>query len=275
MARADGAEVDRGHPEGRAQQRLLVCTFPSVQWRDFLGSGEGAGYRQRFARLQGELEGDAQEQPGVRTGATSAQGAADERREPLGNGSERRPQPHGSFHPAKTGVRGARPPRRRRGGRRGPDRFDADYYLIKLQEELVRERRSAGDTDTEISDAILRLQQKSSGELAAAIQERFKVRKDGRTIRRNSKVYAEWRRRRTAEKGRRPIERGGPRRKKAVPRTRSECAEADAIGGQLSQREKPDGRLHGHRTREDCLQDAETDAWFRENGVDPKEFRAE
>lgn len=169
---------------------------------------------------------------------------------------------------------GPKAPRRRRRGRRGPDRFDADYYLGKLQQDIVSEGARAGDTQQEIRERIQELQRKTSEELAQEVSKRFKIYKDGRTYRRNSKLYQEWKPQRDAAQGRQSVDRQRRPKKVTPPRTRADVAEADVIDGQLSQRDRPNGPIRG-RSREDCRKDAKTDAWFRGNGVDPRDFRAE
>jgi hypothetical protein len=163
--------------------------------------------------------------------------------------------------------RGPKGPRKRRRGRRGPERFDADYYLRKLQLAVVEEVRKAGGTEREISESIRRLQQKTAEELAEEIAKRFKVHRDSRTFRRNSQLYLEWKPTREAARGRRPADRGRQPPKKTPPRTQADLATAAAINGQLSQRETPNGRTHGDREAIDFQNDAMNDDFLRENGV--------
>jgi len=127
--------------------------------------------------------------------------------------------------------------------------------------------RRAGGTEWEISESIRRLQQKSSEELAEEVAKRFKVHRDGRTFRRNSRLYREWEPHREAAGGRRPVDRGRQPPKKAPARTEADLAEAAAINGQLSQREAPNGRTHGDREAIDFANDAMADDFLRDNGV--------
>ena len=203
--------------------------------------------------------------PTARSGA--GPGAADCREGPAADrdaggstspGRERSRDRHG---------RGPKVPRKRRRGRRGPEPFDADYYLGKLQVAVVEEVRRAGGTEWEISESIPRLQQKSAEELGEEIAKRFKVHRDSRTFRRNSQLYLEWKPTREAARGRRPADRGRQPPKKTPPRTQADLATAAAINGQLSQRETPNGRTHGDREAIDVQNDAMNDDFLRENGV--------
>jgi hypothetical protein len=185
----------------------------------------------------------------------------------------RSPRPAGDGFP--TVVRRSRKGSRgRQRGRRGPERFDADYYLRKLEHQVVTDLRKSGATDMEVGQAIAELRRKTSEELAEELQRRFRVRRHGRTIRRNSKLYREWERhRRTGEISKPFAHKGRLRVRKAA--SRSECADAAVVDGELSQRQSRKGGLRGGRSRKERQIDKSTDAWLRENGVDPSDFRAE
>ncbi len=190
----------------------------------------------------------------------------------------REPAPSGgaSRRPDRPPRRRGRPTKRSR-KRPGPQPFDADYYLEKLVQKEIQRQKRGGATEKEVSEAVLRLKGKSSKELALAIIEEFGVRvdEDGRKIRRHSKLYKEWQKIREALKAPKRARPARREQSKTPPRTRGECAEADVIDGQLTQRQSPNGKVRGGRTRADIRNDEEADAWLRENGVDPSDYQAE
>jgi hypothetical protein len=265
MAESERASASAGHPSSDGLKGSV-----QVEWSP-LSSTRALALMDHVIKFSPVLRGgEADAGPETaehRQCPTAGPGAVGPREEPAADrnaegstspGRERSPDGHG---------RGRKTPRKRRRGRRGPERFDADYYLRKLQQEVVEEGRRAGDTEREISESIRRLQQKSSEELAEEVAKRFKVHRDGRTYRRNSRLYREWEPHREAAGGRRPVDRGRQPPKKTPPRTQADLATAAAINGQLSQREVPNGRTHGDREAIDFANDAMADDFLRENGV--------
>jgi hypothetical protein len=238
--------------------RNLVGCYSAVcgQGRADAGDGKNAAGDKQVSSMAGQDTVNWRVEP-----------AGDEPRAPSG--------PPGHMHSHDRRGRGRRASRKRRRGQRGPDPFDADYYLRRLLDDIANERRSALDTEREISGAIQEVLEMSSEELAEMIEKRYRVRKDGRTIRRNSTLYGKWKTHRDAAKGCKPVDLSRRPAKKTPPRTEGEVAEVDAINGQLVQRQSPNGRVRGGRSRKQLRRDARADAFLRKNGVDLGKFKAE
>ena len=180
----------------------------------------------------------------------------------------------GRSHSPDERGQASKAPRKRRAGRRGPEPFDVDYYLRRLLKEEVKARQKAGDAEREIDAAALLLKQKSAEQLAEEIGRRLGRRISGKTVRRNSTLYAKWAQFREGAKAPKPVDLDRRPPRKTPPRTKAQIAEEDATSGQLSQRQGLRGSVRG-RSPEERHKDAEADDFLRKNGIDPSQFPAE
>ena len=176
---------------------------------------------------------------------------------------------------AESGPKMVSPPRRRRRrkpGRRGPERHNADYWLRRLIKEERKSVLREGGTELEADQKVKDIMGLSSDKLAAMVNERFKVRREGRTYRRNSSLYGQWKSQRAAST---PRPRGGRDRGTSGGSERDVLGKAEIDAGNLSLSGPQPRRTKTKRGVGDLRSDARADEFLRQNGVDPREMPAE
>lgn len=162
--------------------------------------------------------------------------------------------------------------RRRKPGRRGPERFDADYVLRRL---IKKERQfvlRSGGTDIEAKQVVEEIKGLSSDQLAERVAQTLRIRRSGRTYRRNSSLYAKWERQRTASEAR-PRGKEGSGTSQTSQQDMLGKAEIDA--GNLSLSGPQSRRTKVKRDKQDRDADAMADDFLRQNGVDPHDMPAD
>ena len=162
--------------------------------------------------------------------------------------------------------------RRRKPGRRGPERYNSDYWLAKLIKEERGSVLREGGTELEADQKVRDIMGLSSDKLAAMVNERFKVRREGRTYRRNSSLYRKWKSQRVAST---PRPRGGRDRGTSGGSEQDVLGKAEIDAGNLSLSGPQPRRTKTKRGVGDLRSDARADEFLRQNGVDPREMPAE
>jgi len=127
-----------------------------------------------------------------------------------------------------------RRPRRRKPGRRGPERFDADYALKRLVVAVRKKALREGGTEQDAERAVDDLKQLSACTLAEMVADLVGIRRSGKTYRRNSTLYREWKRQEAAKRLQPRREHGGARPRHASQQDSLGRAEIDAGGLSLA-----------------------------------------
>ena len=176
---------------------------------------------------------------------------------------------------AESGPKMVSPPRRRRRrkpGRRGPERHNADYWLRRLIKEERKSVLREGGTELEANQKVEEIKRLSSQQLAAMVNKKFKIRRDGRTYRRNSSLYKKWKSQRAAST---PLPRGGRDRGTSGGSEQDILGKAEIDAGNLSLSGPRRRRTKANRGMADLYSDARADEFLRQNGVDPRDMPAE
>jgi hypothetical protein len=159
--------------------------------------------------------------------------------------------------------------RRRKSGRRGPERFDADHMLKRLVEAVRLEALGQWGTEKAAEQAVADLVKQSSETLAEMVAERFGVRRSGKTYLRNSQVYRRWRELRERRAPPPCLERSGTRSR------RNTRGEAELETGALSLCGPNPRHTKRRRDKNEKAHDAAADDFLKKHGIDPRDMPAE
>lgn len=178
------------------------------------------------------------------------------------------------------------PPRGRRGGRKHQD---VDALLGRVEAKIIAAMKRQRATEVEIQNALCtKLYSHYSSDLAKIIKDELRVSISERTIRRTSKKYAAWARHRTPTAA--PsvdsdvgpaysAEDDEPAAKSATGQTvaasRADTARQSLLEGELKEVRRGGRSCRVNKTAKERQHDQVVDAFFRDAGLNPADFRAD